>query len=139
MWRIIEAVVEQKTTFASVAPGFWYPGTGFYYEGPDCYGLTLHEHLSVYLDWLTGVGYSIKRGLADAEGLQAQLGSWLVWYVWFIGSLLHEIEQQVAEHNAATPGWIELVRLAQDKIVPDPPTGPPQTRGMKSAHGGLPL
>jgi len=71
MWRIGEAVTTNETTMADVACGFWYPGKGAYYEGAECYGLTLHEHLTIYLDWLTGVGYAIRTGLADRTGPRA--------------------------------------------------------------------
>ena len=98
MWQLGEAVVANETTMASIACGFWYPGKGSYYEGPDCYGLTLHGHLSIYIDWLSRVGYAIRTGLADSEGLRAQLEGNLIWYAWFIENRSH-----ISRIN---PGWV---------------------------------
>lgn len=104
MWQIGEAVAENKTTMADVARGFQYPAKGPYYDGPDCYGLNLHEHLSIYLDWLSEVGYAIHTGLADPKGLRAQLESSLVWHAWFVENLLTEFDRRTSDSRAPTPG-----------------------------------
>ena len=138
MWQLGEAVVANETTMASIACGFWYPGKGSYYEGPDCYGLTLHGHLSIYIDWLSRVGYAIRTGLADSEGLRAQLEGNLIWYAWFIENLLTEIYRQTLDNQVPAPGWIELVRLAQKEIVGEVPTEPAQATLRRMSSKSLP-
>jgi len=99
--------------------------------------MTLHEHLGVYLDWLTGVGYALDTGLADPKGLRAQLGHKLIWYAWFVEGFLAEIDRQTSDNKVPAPGWIELVRLAQKEIVGDVPDDPPQAtlHPAQSARG----
>jgi hypothetical protein len=57
----------------------------------------LHEHLSLHLDWLNGVGYAIRTGLAAPKGLRAQLEGSIIWHAWFIENLLTEIDRQTSD------------------------------------------
>jgi hypothetical protein len=96
----------------------------------------LDEHLSLYLDWLNGVGYAIRTGLADPKGLRAQLEGSIIWHAWFIENLLTEIDRQTSDSRAPAPGWIDLVRLVHKEIVGEVPTEPAQAAEGGELGGG---
>ena len=94
----------------------------------------MHEHLSLYLDWLNGVGYAIRTGLADPKGLRAQLEGSIIWHAWFTENLLTEIDRQTSDSRVPAPGWIDLVRLVHKEIVGEVPTEPAQAARARAGR-----
>jgi len=111
-----------SVTAAALAGGFWYPGDASYESGSVLGSFNEHQHLEVYIGFLTKVDHALTRGLADQSDLSAALSGGMVWHRCLIVAIAAETTRQAAAAGAPVPHWVAAAtRVFNELKIPATP------------------
>ena len=99
----------ERISIKDVASGYWFPGRAASFDGPiDTGGQTLHERVTMYLDFYKRLGYCIQKKLVDDTDLS--LLTEMSYGAYLVQAITDEAESQAREDKKTPPRWASYVR-----------------------------
>jgi uncharacterized membrane protein len=109
MWEIVIGYVHP------IAPGL----AEYVVEGDVCYGLSCHEHLTLYIGFYHRVGLAIEAELVDVPMLKEAIGYSLRWNADFMLTFIECIKDLTSKRNIATPDYVKHVDIVYKYLLPE--------------------
>lgn len=109
MWEIVIGYVHP------IAPGL----AEYVVEGDVCYGLSCHEHLTLYIGFYHRVGLAIEAKLVDVAMLKEAIGYSLRWNADFMLAFIECTSDLAKKRNIAKPDYVKHVDIVYKNLLPE--------------------
>lgn len=113
IWKMREQVLSNSASISHIAAGFIYPMEGECYDGSEVYGLTEHEHLTLYFGFIERLGLAVEHEEINAESIKKAFCYEFVWHADLIRAVAKAARAKAEEGNCRVPSFAGNV----DKIL----------------------
>jgi hypothetical protein len=109
--ELSELIRKGEASVEALAGGFWYPGSTARWEGPVSHGLTQHEHLEAFLNFIIRVHVADQLRRLDRQLVKQAISTSYEWEAGLVEELAHEARKQVeaAGRVVRLPAWVTAV------------------------------